>query len=318
MFGIYGVAVGIVDILVTFQDAALGLIVVGATEVVVAVGRGRCQNGVIDLGAHNTLNLLEILLVGGEGLFVLRGQSIVTHVLLLARVAGGVEGIGHAVLCRHAPPNGFGVLVGVIVNRQAAFIEFLSILEYVLADFSEIDIEVAAQVLTGLARLHEGIHHPELDILNVGRLKVGDVQLAHHAAPTFAGIVQVAIGIQRRVKVVGTALVRIVRQVEHIERGGFLEVDTLVREEFVLIHLTYIGVGQLRQVALDISRSERGRTTGEERVNIIPCQERTVVAVANVARQRRFGELAGHARDSPFRGGTNVNSVLGILEVVNV
>ena len=241
------------------------------------------------------MNLLKVLLVCREGLLVLRGQSVVTHVLLLARIAGCVEGVGHAVLRRHSSPNGFSVLVGIVVNRQAAFIELLAVLENILADFTKVDVEVAAQVLTSLACLHERVHHPELNVFDIGGLEIGHIKFAHHTAPTLAGIAKVAVGIQRRVKIVRATLVGIVRQVEHVERGGFFEVDTLIGEQLILIHLAHIGVGQLCQVAFDIARGERRRTAGEERVNVVPCQERTVVAITYIARQSRFGELAGHA-----------------------
>ena len=69
--GIDGVAVGVVDVLVAVEDGALCLVVVGAAEVVVLVGRGGHEEGIVDFGAHLGLHGVEEFGVGGIGAFLL-------------------------------------------------------------------------------------------------------------------------------------------------------------------------------------------------------------------------------------------------------
>ena len=62
-----------------------------------------------------------------------------------------------------------------------------------------------------------------------------------------------AVFVERRVQVVRSAFVGIIGKVQHIQRVRLLHIDTLVREQFTLIHLAHVGVGKLSQVALDMS-----------------------------------------------------------------
>ena len=64
-------------------------------------------------------------------------------------------------------------------------------------------------------------------------------------------------------------------------------------------------------------RKARG-AAGEEGVDVVPGEQRTVVAVAHVAAEAALREHGGHAAEVPlFRIG-NVYLALGVLEVVDV
>ena len=188
---------------------------------------------------------------------MLARQAVEAHVLVLARAAGGVERIGHAVLRGHAPPHGFRILRGVAVDGQAALVELLAVFEHVLAHLAEVDVKVAAHGRGIVFILDKRIHQPKLDVLDIGIFKIARFQFAHHAAPAFGGIGQMSVFIKARVKVVRAALVGIVGKVEHIEGVGLLHVDALVGKQLALVHLAHPRVGKLGEVVFQVAWRER-------------------------------------------------------------
>ena len=128
--------------------------------------------------------------------------------------------------------------------------------------------------------MDEGIHHPKLHILYVGCLEVVGVKLAHHTAPVACGVVERAVGGEVGVEVVRAALVGVIGQVENgqCRRGSVVGALVSVGIEFLDVDLAHVRVAELIEVALDVSRGERGTQTGEERVNGVPGELRTVEA----------------------------------------
>ena len=124
-----------------------------------------------------------------------------------------------------------------------------------------------------LACIDEGVHHPELDILDVSRLEVAGVEFTHHTSPMALRVVERAVGREIGVEVIRASLVRIIRKAEGRYRRRSAVVRTLlaVRIKFAHIHFAQVVVRQLVEVALYVSWSERRRAAGEQRVNRIPC-----------------------------------------------
>ena len=142
-----------------------------------------------------------------------------------------------------------------------------------------------------VAVVDEGVEHPEFDVLDIHCLEVGVVHLAHHTAPLVGWAQEMTVGINVGGKVVGTTLVGIECQVEHVERRcRLVAVLSLLRIELAFVNLTHIVVRELFHVALDVAGSEGTAAAREERVNIVPSQQGTVIAVANIVGESAFGE----------------------------
>ena len=297
------VALRVVDALVAVLDRGLYLVEIGTAEVVVVVVGGVVHDTVEHLGGHLSLNGGEEFLVRLEGAFLLVGEAVEAHILPLARAGGGGESIGRVGrLDRYFSPLCVSEAAGA-VYRHTVLVEFLAVVEHILAHLAQVDVEVAA-ILLGVGfvlGVDEGVEHPELDILDVGHLEVGIVEFAHHAAPLGSGVVKGTVGIEVRVEVVGAALGGIVGEVEHRQCGGGAAVAALVAVWIELAHedLAHIVVGELVQVALDVSGCERRAAAGEERVDGIPRQEASVVAAGQGGLVLVFAEHGGHAGDNP-------------------
>lgn len=93
-------------------------------------------------------------------------------------------------------------------------------------------------------RIDERVEQPELDILNVGSLKVACVEFTHHTAPVLCRILQRSVIVEVWIKVVRTALRRIICEVEYRQGGccAAVTVVVAVREKFLYIHLTHVIV----------------------------------------------------------------------------
>ena len=77
-------------------------------------------------------------------------------------------------------------------------------------------------------------------------------------------------------------------------------------------------VRQLVQVALDVTRCQRGTSAREDRVDVIPGQQRTVVATRHARLVTRFHEGGRHTRDGPLLRIAHVDIVLRVLKVVDI
>ena len=162
--------------LVALQDWCLLLVEGCAPEIAVVVG-SRVLHDVYVCGVSGGIIVLDKgqeILIAGERTLLLVGQTIEACILLLACTRLCREGVCHSGLCRNLAPLGRRVRL-TAVDRHSALIEFLSVEEYVLADITKVDIHIAAHVsdvVIGVLALDEGVEHPELDILNIGSLKV--------------------------------------------------------------------------------------------------------------------------------------------------
>ena len=318
VFAIHGVTVRVVDVFITIEDGALLAVVVGTSEIVILVGRRGEQDGVVNLRAHLCLYRCQKLGIGRIGFLLLRSKSVKAHVLFVTGTAGRVECVSHRILRGHTSPNRFRVLGRVIVNGQAAFVEFLTVLEHILTDFAQVEIQIATEGAAFIACFDERVEHPELNILDIRRFKVRGFQFAHHAAPAFLGIKQVPVSVKRRIQVVRTTLIGIIGQVQHAQGVGLLHIDAFVGKELALVHLAHIGVGKLFQVALDMTRRKAGRSAREKRVDIIPGQKGTVIAITDIAGQLGLAEHGGYAGNVPLLRIGNVYLTLGVFKVIDI
>ena len=103
------VALGIVDALVTVEDALSLFVEVRTPEIVVVVARRVLAPSLTDtvvgnLPAHGVYPVL----VGTELLLLGIGQTVVAHILQVSRPAGGGEGVGLCGLYRNLSPLGGG------------------------------------------------------------------------------------------------------------------------------------------------------------------------------------------------------------------
>ena len=235
-----------------------------------------------------------------------------------ACIARRVEGISHGVLRRYQTPRRFRHLRAVAVCWESTFVELTAVFEHVFRDFAQIEVEIAVVSRHFSVDLREGIHHPKLHILHIGRIEVRSLETAHHTAPTLRRIQQSAVAVQRRIEVVRAAFVGVESQIEHRQRGRVLVVQTLVGIEVARIDFAHTGVGQLLQVVFDIARRERRTAACEQRIDHIPSQQRTVVAITHIVCQLRFGKHRWRGRNRPLLGHRNVDVRFRILKVIEI
>ena len=310
------VTFGAVDVLVTVENAGLGSIEVRTAEVVVVVARRVVVEAVIDFGREFAAYLVQVVAIDFVGAFVCICKAVETDVLFLTSTAFVREGIDNALLGRHTSPGRFGI-VREVADRHTAFVEFLSVLQHVFAHVAEVDDEVAA-VFRVILRVDEGVEHPEFDVLDVGSLKVAVVEFTHHTTPTLAGVVQQTFGREVWIEVVWSTLTGVVRHVEHLERVAFALVRILVRIDLAHIDLADVVVGELVKVALDVSRGEARRTACEQRVNLVPGEQRAVETVFCIVRQTAVLQVERCRGEHPGMRFADVDALLGLLEVVDV
>ena len=138
--------------------------------------------------------------------------------MLATRPSGIVKGVASRLTNRHASPDCLDGCRGVIVERHTILKELLLILQHLLRYLTQIEEELA----TRRCRLgiDKGVHHPELDILDIGRLKVALVYLAHHTAPVLGGVHELTIATDLiAIDIVRTTLIGIVSEAERLEVG---------------------------------------------------------------------------------------------------
>lgn len=210
----------------------------------------------------------------------------------------------------------------VAVVGDSVLIGFQTVFKNVFRYFSEIEVKVAA---VEVVLLHEGVHEPEFDILDVRLLEVGVVHLAHDAAPALFGVEKVARVVDiGGVEIVRAALGGIEREVQGLYRRRFAVGQLAAGEHFAGLDFAHVGVRQLFDVAADIARAERRVTVGEHPVNEIPVQKGAVLAVVDVVAERGFGKegiggrIVGGRGEEPRIGRPQVDGALRCLEVVDI
>ena len=127
-----------------------------------------------------------------------RRQAIQPDVLLLACPRRIVEGIACTRACRHDPPGSGDRSPWLRRERQATLIEAALVMQDVLRDISEVDVQVATAPSRRRALVGIGIHKPELHVLDVCRLEVRLVDLAHDARPAPTCVTDLPVGCEAR------------------------------------------------------------------------------------------------------------------------
>ena len=316
--GIRRVALWVVDALIALQDGSLNPVQIGTTEVMVVVVGRVGPNTVEDRLIHLSLYLGQEVLIAFISLFLFVGQTIVAHILQSPAAAGRCKGIGHRRLGRNLSPLGVLEVLGTI-DRHSTFIEFLAIPKHILAHFTQVDIEIAAPI-AAVGIIDERIKEPELDVFDVSRLEITGIQLAHHTSPGVARSRQMSLNVQLRIEVIRSALLRIECQIEYRKgrRSTIVAALVPIGEQFIHIDFPDVMVGQLVEVAFNVSRGQRRRTACEKIVNGIPGKQRTVVAAGQRDLVRGLREHRRNAGDDPRRWCAHVNGVLCILKVVQI
>ena len=322
VIGIGRVALRVVDALVAVQDAGLGIVEVRAAIVVVVV-TGRVVAPGLDerVILHHRAYLVEPILIGTVGTFLVVIQTIETDVLQHTAAGGRGKGVGLRGLLGNLTP--LRIAVGLTaIDGHTALVELLAVAQHVLRHFAEVDVEVAS-ILGGSTvptLVDEGVHQPELHIFYISLLEVGGLQLAHHAAPLLRRVHQRTVGIELRRQIIRATLLRIVGQVEHRQRRGGTIVGGLVAVGVQLldIDLAHTMVAELLKVALDMAGSEARRTAGEQRVDGVPRQQGTVVARGDVSLVVVVLDACRHTRQRPRLRVDDADQLFRVLEVVQI
>ena len=239
---------------------------------------------------------------------------------------GVVESANQILHGGHASPNGSVHIFYVGRGRHAVFIEFSAVAQDVFRDITQVDVELARVV--GEFLIGEWVHQPELNIFDVGGLKVGRLHLAHDTAPTALWVVKFTIGVDTGgvlgriyVVVVWTAFIRVVGQVEHRHVGLGACGNVLGGEDFGFKYLTH---SVLREFVIgDVGRSVVVVAVVEDRVvNDVPRQASAVFAVVEARVGSGFREEVGlvlwRASHVPQGGQTQVDGRLGTFKIVDI
>ena len=195
-FGV-GVGVGTIALwhiytLVSVEDGGL-LAVEIRTSVIVVVVIGRVGlYAVIDLLIDHALYLLQVIGISGELPFLVIVQSIQSHILACSCSALVVEGISHAGGVGDSSPQAFGIIGAIAIHGHSALEVFLAVLEYVLAHFAQVDVEVSPVIAWQILLVYERIHHPEFDVFDVLGFEIRIVQFAHHTSPFLCGVLEMS------------------------------------------------------------------------------------------------------------------------------
>ena len=228
-----------VDTLVAVENGCLPLVEVCTAIVVVVVIGWVGIDTVKDCRRYLALYLLQVVGIKAELTLLVIVQTIEADILSGSCSCLVVEGIGHAAAVGDASPVTFRVVLGIAIHGHTALEELLAVLENIFRHLAQVEVEVAAMIARLVVLIDEGVHHPELDVLDVLCLEVGIVELAHHAAPRLFGVIEVTGLINIGGEVVGTALLRIEGKVQHVEaRGTCVGILSFLRIEFAFIDFT--------------------------------------------------------------------------------
>ena len=325
------VALGAVVVFVPVENRGLGIvIVVPAIEMIVVArrvveGRELVLPHGLDHGRRQfRLQLGQEILVRRESILLVVGQSVKAHILQPPRATGIVEGIGERLPLGDLAPRRSGYLCRIAVDGQTVLERFHTIFENIFRHLAQVEVEVTALVV-GLGLVEEGVHEPELDILDVGRLEVGIVHLAHDTAPPFLGIEQPPLFVDIvGIEVIGATFLRIERKIERLLRGRLTIVNLLVGENFAHAYLAHIGIGELVQIVFQVGGYEVGVLLREHAVDVVPRHQSPVLPVAHVVGVTGLGEegvgrgVVGCGSQRPRVGRFEVEARLGRLKVVDI
>ena len=292
------VALGAIISLITLENRKpLLVIIISSVEVIIIACRVIDRRELIAFhlrdcfGRENITQLVNIVSISWERLLIGSAKAIKTHVLPDAGPRGGFKGIGERRLGRNPTPVSFPNRFGVSVDVwESVLIALESVLEDILTNLAQVDVEITA-VLIGIFIVKEGVKQPELDVFNVVSDKIGVVDLAHNTTPSLFGVKQESVSVDvLGVKVIRTALLGIERQVKSLNRRSFSIVKLTSREHLGIRNLPYIGIRQLVEIILNITRSVGRVSLSKQAVDIVPRQERTVLAIIHIIGECSLGE----------------------------
>ena len=292
-----GVALRPVVVLVSFEDAGVDVVAVPfrRAEVVVVVARRVVVGLAVGSRAFAEAIPDEVQVgVFKETALIRVAEAVVADILILAGVSVVAEGADEILQGGYAAPDGG---VDVFHNGgggQAVLVELAPVAEDVFGDVAEVDVEFAGVVLVFL--IGEGVHQPELDIFDVGGLKVDRLHLAHDARPTAARVVEFAVGVDTggvgrggHVIVVWAAFLGIVGEVEHRHIGLGACGNVLHGENLGFQHLTDAVLRKF--LVVDVRRTVVGVAVVEYGVvDDVPRQFRAVLAVVEPRSGSGLGE----------------------------
>ncbi len=129
--------------------------------------------------------------------------------------------------------------------------------------------------------IYEGIHKPELDMINIGSLEVIGVYFSHYTSPVLSGISKASVLVEVSTEVVWTSFCWIISKVKHRDICRLTVSRILVWEDFPFIDLTNIVVRSGILITTDMVRCKVG-IAKEQGVYMIPCQSCSTVAIAQV------------------------------------
>ena len=114
-------------------------------------------------------------------LFVI--QAVHTNILKWTRCRIIIKHVDDILHRWHKPPCRGVHWVQVIWRGQAVLKGLATIAQYILRDIAQVEIEVATAMIV-LVVIEVGIHHPELDELDIVLFEIRRIDGAHDAAPT--------------------------------------------------------------------------------------------------------------------------------------
>ena len=240
------IAFGAAIVFVAFDDTDLGRIVIGATIMMEIVAGGVVQwreRIVLKSGQRRGCQCVaqsfDIVFVGWKCKFVVGAQAVQAHILIFAGTGAVVERQHHRLFARHTSPHGGIGLCGIAIDGHAVFEKLFTIFQNILRHIAQVEIQIAA--LSRAQRIvHKRVHQPKLQVLDVGRFEIAGFQLAHHAAPTFFGILQFARGHIHAgdIHIVRTTFVGIETQVQHRQIRRLPHQTFAIWEQLLLAHGT--------------------------------------------------------------------------------
>ena len=202
---------------------------------------------------------------------------------------------------------------------------FLAVAKDIFAYVAEVDIEVAAGETFFVGKA--GIHQPELDVFDIGCLKVGVVEAAHYTSPVllrldeFATVVDTVGG-----DVVLSALGGVVAEVEHGHTCVLACQHLLVGVDLLLIDDTRAMVGEGFGVGFDMQGCV-GLGMTEDGIDGVPVQVRAMAVIVKVialpcvlivGADRAVGRVGRCGGKEPVGGIMDVYTRGGGFEVVHI
>ena len=269
---------------------------------------------------NNRLHPVEVIGVGSKRTLLIRVQPIKSHILHGTCPGSVIKSIDYAAVGRHTSPDCLLIFRSITIDRHTILKELLTIFQNILGDVAKVDVEVAPLPFRTFVCIDERVQQPEFYVLNVGRLEVCHVQLTHHSPETLLRIIELALGIEIRVKVVRTTLVGIISHVQYRACRSLAHRCLTIRKYLFLIYLTHIVVGELVKVIAQVVWLDGRILAHHHRVDVVPRHQGAVFAIIDVVAERRFGESRGlrDTRQHPVGRLADVYANLGGFEVIDV